>query len=279
MIIYGDILFILNLTIDYLLITLTAVILKINTSLLRQLIASVLAGLSSFYIFIESKSVIIDLLYRFAVAVIIWAVVMGSKYRKKILKAVCVYFTIGVLLSGAVIFIANTFSVAGLAVNNTFFYVGISPIMLITLSVIFYFSVKLVYRVRRNYKAIKFCDVKITLNENHAQYSALIDSGNSISDILTDSEILISSEKVVKDLTGVDSSSIFSNEGLKKRCRLIPAGTVSGETVLPAIRCDKAEIFCNQNIYELKRPIIAISKHINSEDYDIIISQGVLEGR
>ncbi len=279
MVIYGDILFILNMTVDYLLISLTLMILKMNTSLFRQIVGSIFGGLSAFYIFIESGIIIIDLLYRMTVAVIIWIAVIGFKHLKKLLKAIAVYFFVSVLLSGIVIFIADTFSADGVIINNTFFYIGISPILLIALSVIFYLTVKFIYRVRKNYKGEKLCQIKISLSGSQAQYSALVDSGNSISDVLTDSEILISSEKVITELTGVDSNGVFLDEKLKQRCRLIPAGTISGDAVLPGVRCDKAEIFCNESIYELKKPIIAVSKHLNSDKYDIIIPQGILEGR
>ena len=278
MVIYGDILFVLNMTVDYLLIGMTVTILKIDAKLFRQILASVLGGVSAFYIFIESGIIVIDLLYRLVIALLSVMIVVGAKHPQRMFKALAVYFTLSLLLSGITGFISNTFKVTQLAVNNTFFYVGISPLMLIGLSVIFYFTVTVVNRVRKNKKVFDCCRVSITVLGREENFSALIDSGNTITDVISNSEIFIACENVPEKLLGMKIENIFENDELTARCRLIPTSTVNGRAVLPAIRCDKGVISYNGKTFELNKPIIAVSKYIKSEEYDLIVPQGVLEG-
>ncbi len=279
MVIYADILFILNMIIDYLLINLTLCFIKKQVGLIRQIISSVIGGLSSFYIFFESEIIIIDFAYRLFIALVMMLVLLGFKRIKTTIKATVVYIVISLTLSGVIGLIATSFSVRSVALNNTFFYVGISPVMLAALSAVFFIISKVIYRLRKNTQDAEFCEVVLEFADNSIAMNGLIDSGNSITDILSDSEIFISEEEALVKLTGMRINELFSKDEFKMRCRLIPTQTVGGQTTLPAFRCDKGRLILKDTVLEFDKPILAISSNLNSDDYQIIIPKGALRGR
>lgn len=278
-VIYGDILFIVNMTVDYLLIGLTAVMLKRETRLLRQISASVLGGISAFYIFIETENFLIDILYRIVISTVLSFIAFGFHGVRKFVRAIFVYLMLSFLLCGIADLTVSLFKNPAVTVNNTVIYIGISPILLIVISVIFYFISKLIFNLKKNSFAGEICKVRVVLGNNEAVFRGLIDSGNSISDAMSDSEILIASERVIKSLCGCGIEEYFEGVENKQRCRVIPISTVSGSALLKGVRCDRA-VFSEKGISaELVKPIIAESREKFNDEYEIIVPMGALKGR
>ncbi len=278
MVIYGDILFILNMIIDYLLLGLTAVVAKRDLGLLRRIIASLMGGLSSFYIFVESENIVIDLLFRLTVAIIMILTVFGFKNIRILIKSLFIYYSFSVFLSGVSILLSNVIKTNVIEINNTYFYIGISPIILIISSVIFYVCLVLFFRIKKGSDGTTECSVTLFYKYNSICLKGLIDSGNSICDLMSDSKILISSEKTIKLLTGTDIESYFLLPENADRCRVIPASTVAGNTVLKAVRIDNARLVISNKEYSFSKPIIAVSANLKDQNYDLIIPKSAIEG-
>ncbi len=278
MVIYGDILFILNMIIDYLLLGLTAVVAKRDLGLLRRIIASLIGGLSSFYIFVESENIVIDLLFRLTVAIIMILTVFGFKNIRILIKSLFIYYSFSVFLSGVSILLSNVIKTNVIEINNTYFYIGISPIILIISSVIFYVCLVLFLRIKKGSDGTTECSVTLFYKYNSICLKGLIDSGNSICDLMSDSKILISSEKTIKLLTGTDIESYFLLPENADRCRVIPASTVAGNTVLKAVRIDNARLVISNKEYSFSKPIIAVSSNLKDQNYDLIIPKSAIEG-
>jgi hypothetical protein len=67
------------------------------------------------------------------------------------------------------------------------------------------------------------------------------------------------------------TSSLFENENLNSRYRILPLKTVSGEATLEGYRIDKAVIKTESKTVEISRPILAISK-TDAEDIGVIVN-------
>ncbi len=276
MIVYGDILFILNMIIDYLLLSAVLAVMRSESGILRQIFAAAVGGLSAFYIFYESGSAITDILYRIITSFIMLGVLFGLGNFRKLIRGFIYYIGFSFLLGGIAELTASQLTLPMLAVNGGYFYIGISPIMLIVLSVLFYLVLRLITRIRKNRSSVETCKIEITLKNKSECFDALIDSGNTICDILSDSEILIVSERVIKALCGEGLTEYLKKEENKNRCRIIPTETVKGRAVLYALRCDGARLFVEKKDIKLNRPIAALSESLD-EDYDVIISKGIID--
>ncbi|MBO7218277.1 MAG: sigma-E processing peptidase SpoIIGA [Clostridia bacterium] len=279
MVIYGDILFIVNMTVDYLLLGLTALILKREILLWRQIAAAAIGGISSFYIFIETENFFLDILFRIVVSAAMALIAFGFKSIRKFIRVNILTLILSLLLSGIAEFLASIFKSRAVILNNTVLYIGISPIILISVSVAFYFSVKLFFRIKKNSMGNEILTVKISIGNKEVSFMGLVDTGNTVTDPLSNSEILIVSKNVIGQLCGCDIDEYFEILENKARCRLIPVGTVGGNTLLKAVRSDKAVITGRESPTILKNPIIALSKQNFLGEYEIIIPEGAMKGR
>ncbi len=277
MVIYGDILFIVNMIIDYLIIGLTATVVKKIVGLKRRLLASIIGGISSFYIFVESGLLIIDLAFRFCSAVLIIVSAFGFKNIRASLKALFVYYFFSIFLFGTAHILSVWVSAENIKVNNTYYYIGVSPLLLILFSTLIYIILIVFIRIKKGNDGAVYCEVTISLEGQTVSCKGLIDSGNSVTDILSDSTVFIASHDLFKRVAGCSIDDFFNNNESVKRCRVIPTKTVSGDALLKAVRCDYSKIKTDKRIYKFERPIVAVSTNM-ADEIDIIIPKEALEG-
>ena len=259
MVIYVDVLLIVNFLVDYFLIQTVEFITKSKTKVYRCIIGAFIGSLSSLYIFWGIDSVVFDLLLKIIFCCVCTIVVFGFKNIKSFLKYVTTIFIVTALYGGIMKAVLNIFKPKGLYIKNSVVYLNISPLLLIGFTVVFYF-VFLGFSLIFKSSSIKSerCDIELYANNNKTKFTAIIDSGNSINDVFGKSDIIIVDKSVYTALFGF--GNMDNNPELLKRYRAVPCGTVGGNEILDGYRCDKAKITSSNNVLELDRPILAISK-------------------
>lgn len=272
MVIYADVLIVVNILVDYFLLKATARIVHKNPGLIRLLAGSILGGLSALYIFLPSQNLIIEFLVRLGISLILCLVTFGFTSLKSLLKNTAVLFAVTFGFAGAMLGLWHIFEPEGMAVNNSVVYFNISPAVLIGLTAAFYVIVSVLrYILQKNSATAKECKIRVTVGESSAETNALIDTGNSISDALGMSEVIIVDKAFAQRLLG-DLENRSDNSDLVARYRVIPCNTVSGNTLLEGYRCDKAYIKCEENVTEINRPILALSKTPLDKECEAIIN-------
>lgn len=270
MIVYADILIILNMLVDYFLLLSTASFVGKKPKLWRMLLGAFLGGVFSLYIFLPQSPIIIEFIIRIIFCSIISFCVFGFLNLKAFLKVVGVFFGVNCLYAGLISAIWKIFKPKGLVINNSVVYFDISALTLIVSTVIFYFLFIFLSRFfASNGKMSEKCFITLLAEGNKSSFTAIIDTGNSVSDIFGNSEVIIVDKAVLYQLF---SETEIMNEGIKNRYRVIPINTVSGGDVLEGYRCDYAELIRDKEKIYLKNPIIAISKTSFSEDYIGIVN-------
>lgn len=235
-----------------------------------MLLASLLGGISSLYIFLPKTSLLFEIFYRVFVCFALSVILCGIKRPKKALFSGVVIFLVTCAYTGVMMALWFIFKPNGLLINNSVVYFDISPIILLIFTVVFYlvFSV-LNYFFKTTSKLSERCNLKIFAMENCVELTAIVDSGNSIEDNLSNSEIIITDEKQIRCVFG---KNYHQNEQIKNRFRKIPCGTVTGKDLLDAYRCDYAIVQSKDKKVRLEKPILAIS-HINfNDDYSAIVN-------
>ena len=272
MVIYADILILVNTVIDYFLLRASMRLLKLNCRLLRIIAAAFTGGISSLYIFISENIILLDVFYKLAVCFILSAVCFGIKGIKPFLKNSFVFFGVTCLFAGAMWAVFSLFSPKGMAVRGAVVYFNISPVVLIVSSAAGYLLITLFEKIF-SCKFLNAKSVEITLEAdgNSVSTSALCDSGNSLTDIMGLSVIIIVDKSVADSLFKTE----VSMHRLKSRYRAIPAGTVSGSQILDGYRCDRAVIKQSEKSTVLTKPVLAISKTPIS-DHGAIINPDIL---
>ena len=281
MIVYVDSLILLNFYVDYLLLLATQKLCKLQSGFWRRVLAALFSSLCSLLIFLPELNMILNFSVKLAVACI--TVLIAYRFIKafEYIVAVVCYLASTYLFCGVSMFLYSLLQPANMSVNNSVVYYSISPLFLIVSTSVCYIFI-CVYRhffVKKNdiqNKAI----AEITYNDKSICISALIDSGNMLTDIYTDIPVTIIDESIFSHLTGFYKSNFMSGamENAEKinGFRLIPVSTVSDDGFLIGFKADFIKISFNGVNYEVKNPVLAVSSTKISGCYSAIISENLL---
>lgn len=274
MVVYADVLIVLNLIVDYFLLALSAKLLKSNPSVGRLLSGAGVGAISSLYIFLPSCGFIIEIGVRFIICAAMTFGCFGFHSAKRFFRSMAVLFAVTCGYAGGMIALWYLVRPNGMIINNSVVYFNISPLFLIVFSIIGYFISVLLRSLLSKHAALsETCEITVYADGNSTGMTAIVDTGNSIEDVFGTSEIIIADEGAVQSLFG----DFRNDESLKCRYRALPCSTVSGEDLLDGYRCDKACISHNGKITELKKPVLAVSKTRMTGDYSAVINPKSLE--
>ncbi len=271
MVVYADILVILNLIVDYFLLSASAAILRVKLSVFRQLASAAVGAFSSLYIFAPNFGIFIDVLFRAAVCAVMVLCAFGFGGAKRFFRAAGVLFLVTCGFGGIMTAVWSAFRPKGMTVVNSVVYFNISPAVLIGASVIAYLIFILLRAIlSKTSELAERCEITVTAGENSITMEGIVDTGNSIRDYLSGSEVIIADGEFVKTLLGSDNP--VTDIRLKKRYRILPLSTVSGGGTLDGFRCDSAVITDGERTVKLEKPILAVSKTPLRDDYQAIIN-------
>lgn len=276
MIVYADILIVVNLIVDYFLLKVSGKILKIKPKMWRLLLSAFAGGIFSLYIFFPQRGILIELIVKLSMNSVMSLICFGFRSFKMFLKSSGVLFASTCIYAGIMIALWQILKPKGMVINNSVVYFDISPITLIITTVAGYFLYILFSKIFTSSSALaQRCEIKLWVEGKSVNATAIIDTGNSVKDVFSSSHIIIVDKAVI--------SALFQNFGteykekMQSRFRAIPCGTVSGGDLLEGYRCDAAEIFYENRVTKLNKPIAAISKLPLKENYSAIINPETLE--
>ncbi len=275
LIVYADVLIFLNTLVDYFLLLVTAKLSGERASALRVVLAAVIGGISSLYIFLPKVSVVLELLYKSAVAFCLSAVCFGISGFKRYLKNTGILFLITCGYAGVMFALWTVFKPYGMVINNSVVYFNISPTVLVICTALGYILFSIVWRIfKKSSRFATECDITVFADGRNISLNAIVDTGNSIEDIFEKSEVIIADKRQVGALFG--NIDFNQNTKLKRRYRILPCSTVSGYDTLDSYRCDSAVINCDNKKTVLQKPLLAVSKSDLGDGYNAIINPKIL---
>lgn len=272
LVVYADILIVLNLIVNYFLLLGSAIVLRRKIKIFRGLLGSLAGAIASLYIFLPQMSVAAELAYKIVLCLLMTLIVFGIRSTRQYIKAAVVFFVVSCGYAGVMIAVWHIFKPNGMAINNSIIYFNISPMVLILCSVAVYAVFSISFKLfGRTAIDARDCEIRITVGERQTEFRAIIDTGNSVSDIFGKSEIIIADESVVCDLF------VERNIDTDIRYRAIPFNTVSGCGILEGYRCDSGVVKSGKKTVLLKKPILALSKTPIREGYYGIVNPKILD--
>ena len=276
MIVYADILFVVNLIVDYFLLKITLKILKTSPKTWRMVLSAVTGALFSFYIFLPPSAFIIEILVHLLMSVVMTLVCIGFRSLKFFARAIVTLFVVTCGYGGIMTALWQAFKPKGMIINNSVVYFNISPVVLVGTTVLGYFLYMIFSKVfALSSKEAQRCNITLYALGKSVGVAAIIDTGNSITDVMSNSEIIIGDKAVGIALFG--NLEVAKNPLLATRYRTVPCDTVSGKGILEGFRCDFCHIYLKERSLTLLNPILAISKTPIKEDYSVILNPKILE--
>ena len=254
MIIYIDILIILNMFVDYLLLLSCSILLKIKLKKLRLILGAVVGSLFSLFILLPELNVFLNLFLKILSGSFLVLIAFGFKEKLVFLKAVIIFFGENLIFIGMTFFIWVFVSPPSMFFKNGVTYISISPFVLIVSSLFAYIATSIIdFFLSRRVNSKKIYKIEVEFNGNKIFLDALYDSGNCLVEPFSGKPVCVCEyRKLIKffsDEFVKFFEDFFKNVGcvenlnLKKKIKLIPCDTVSGSIVLPA--------FCPQSFYVL----------------------------
>ena len=274
--VYVDVLLVVNLIVDFFLLKITFKLLKTDPKPIRVLISSGIGAVSSLYIFFPESGAFIDITVQLIISSLMMLSALGFKTLKYFLRSVAVFFTVTCVYGGIMTALWQVLKPKGMVINNSVVYFNISPLVLILSTVSGYFLYLFLNKILAlPSKTAKKCSLNLYALGKSVGLTGIIDTGNSITDVLSNSEIIIVDKAVAVSLLGRED---FSNDPLyATRYRTIPCETVMGRSLLEGFRCDMGEIRFEDKVIPLTNPVIALSKTPIKENYSAILNPKILE--
>ncbi len=275
MIVYLDVLIFLNTLVDYFLLLATAKLIGEKTKTFFVVIASFLGGLSSIYIFFPKQLNIVEFFYKTAVAALLSLICFKWRGIRHFLKCTAIFLAISCVYGGIMFALWQIFKPYGMVINNSVVYLSISPLQLVVFSVLGYIAFSVFFKIfKRSNPSAERCTVKVNADGKEILLEAIIDTGNSIEDIFSDSDVIIADKDKVTSLFGSLETAIAGKNA--SRYRILPCSTVSGDSTLEGFRCEKATVKTSEKTIDLHKPILAVAKTPLKDDYNAIINPNVL---
>lgn len=248
MIIYIDLLFVLNLWIDFLLLITTNIILKYEVSYRRVFIASLIGSFSTIFILIEN--VLLLFVFKIILCLVMQLIVNGYKGIKTLIENVFYFYLVSVILAGVV----SLFDYK--SINFYIYYL----LLILFTPIILYINNKQIKKLNVYYKDL----YNVTLFYKNKKYlfNAFLDTGNNLFDPYKKRPIsLIYSNRIKYNY----------EDGL-----LVPIETANYKSILKCIKVDKLVV----DNKEIKDAIVGLSnERFKIQDINMILHKDIIGGR
>jgi len=260
-VIYGDVLFLINFSMDFLTLYITAGILRISCRLLPMILSSSVGAVYAVAAVFFAADKITDIIICLAVSALISYIAFGWSGKRAFIRDTVTFIAVSMLLGGVMTVIFNflnrstgmTYSPDIFITDDSIYSVYSSvPLYFIVLSAfiaaVFTAAAAILSRKRVTAGSVT---VETEYRGKELRFEALLDSGNLLTDPLSGKPVVILSPNLFDSLTG--GKEKLMEGGMKARLRFIPAASISGDCVLMGIVPDHTVIDAKEKEVVLAR--------------------------
>lgn len=229
--VYLDVLVAVNIFTDFFLLLAVKRLLHLRAPYWRLILGSVSGGAAGLVALLPRLAPALNLLIDLASAAAIVFLAFGKAPPLNYLKRVAVYFLTSFLFSGVMLFICTVFKPNGIAVYNDVVYFNISPVLLIILTLLCYYILRLIKRLAKRDCAKRVCRAEITVCGKTLSFFALADSGCDVKEPFSGGDVLIAEAEILQNF-----------QLPHDKMRIIPFESLGGDGLLRGYPADAAVI-------------------------------------
>lgn len=239
LVVYVDILLILNTLVNYFILLAIRKITHSYTKRWRIALGAFVGGLSALLLFLEYLSIVMTIL-KILSGVVMVVVTFGFKPTKQFLKRLFFLFAITFLFGGVTYAIYIFFDKDILLYSNGIIYFDVDMTFLVICSVVSYLIITLITKYTDK-KSSKNKEYYVTIENNGKTLSniGLMDTGNNLREPFSDYPVIM-----------VDKT-LFNEIYTRETIRIIPVSTVNGESIIRSFKPQKVIIgnFSTDRVY------------------------------
>ncbi len=229
--VYVDVLVVVNMIIDLILLICTARLLHLKTKPPRMLIASALGGAVSLAALLPTFPFPLNLLTDISSAALLVFTAFGKTRLRTFLTRALTLFSVSFSFCGIMIFFCTVFRPKGVAVYNDVVYFNISPPVLILLTLLCYYMLRLFKKFTKGAIGKPVCTVALSDGGKEVSFNALIDSGCRVREPFSGEYVIIAERSCVNGIPFKEFSQ-----------RIIPFDSLGGSGVLHGMRVEEVKI-------------------------------------
>ena len=202
MTIYIDIVLIENLIMNYIILYGTGVIAKVPPKQVRIIIASLIGAIYAIIAYMSVLKIYSTFILKIILSIIIVYIAFYPKNIKKMLKQLVLFYLVSFVFGGAAFFLIYVVKPQEIIMKNGVF-VGTYPLKIAILGAVVGFNIiVLTYKIISNKLSKKslFCKIKIKLCNNELNTIALIDTGNLLTDPISNMPVIVVEHTVLYDI-------------------------------------------------------------------------------
>lgn len=288
MYIYAEYLLLENLAINYIILYVTRYITRTKTKSIRLFIGALIGSLYTLVLFFPSLKFMTRFSIKILISILIIIIAFNPEKLKGLAKLMSIFYLTSFVFAGACLSLFYFISKNQLNDIRSFVLKDF-PLQIIGVGI--FFSIALLKNIFQYYqnKIIKdnyLTTVSVFLNNRKVNFTALIDTGNSLKEPISDNPVIIAEYKVLKDILPksiekvylqdnnlcLDSiTDIMTQTQEKIRFRLIPYKSVGKNNgILLGFKPDKITVVNSQDERKIKEDVligIYNNKLSSEEDY------------
>ena len=281
MVVYADVLLIVNLFVNYVLLLCSSMIMKKHTQRLRMLLGAAIGAFYGFVVFLPELPSLAEFALRIATTVLIVLGAFGYKNLPSFLRSFFTFFAVSFAFGGIMLVLWVTVAPIGMIYNNGAVYFDIDLAVLAISTVVSFAVVSLIahFTARRAPKD-SIALVKISYKGKEVKLTALVDTGNSLCETFSGYPVVLgeaeSLEKIMPDAVRafIDGDDVSSSPEM----RLVMHKTVSDTGVLPVFRPDYIEVKSVSHSIKTSEVYVAVTKNnLARGEYEMILNPALFE--
>lgn len=277
-VIYIDILFCINLFINYFILLATSKILNISTKLYRLLLAATFGAFYSLVIFLPYFSNVLLFLSFLICSVVIILICFNFSSFKAFIKILVCFFIINLSFAGSLILLRRLFNIKAIIIKNGILYFDFSPITFIVSCIISYIIIRIaqMLNIKFRYKN-NTIPIQVFFNGKHLNLSSKLDTGNNLVEPFSSLPVIIVKKQSLEKF--LNCRELFSANLVKKlKVRMIPYKSVGkAGGILKGFKADYVCIFNEKTMNKRDAYIAICENNILPDEFDALLNPALLD--
>ncbi len=270
--VFGDILFIINFSMDFLSLYISGKILHLDMNKRSLLLSSAIGGVygvASLFIQGALPSAVLNIAVYLLMCFIAYKNIVLSQYVK-----LCVlFYSVSLLMGGAVTasysFIDSL--MADMWGSGTITQAKKVPFFLFVIIVVLCgVTAYVTGKIFAKSADVKDAYLTVVFEEKRVDMHVLIDSGNLLHEPLSGAPVILIKNEKFKKLTGCTAKTLLENEKLLSKTRFIPAHSAGGDTMFYGIVPEKVYIGTKKEKIPMKA-VIAVCDTTDFAQFDGVV--------
>ena len=283
LVVYVDVLTVINLFVNYALLLCSSLIMKMRISNVKLLLGALVGSLYGLAIFLPQAAWYLELFMRVGSGALIVLISFGYKNMRRFMRCFFTFFAVTAAFGGIMLALWLTVAPTGMLYNNGAVYFDIDISVLAVSTVICFTLVSVVSKIiGRKAPANSVYNLNLTAGGKRISGVALCDTGNSLCESFSGYPVVIGEYDTLTSVLPQSIINYYENPtgaANAENLRVVVYKTVAYVGILPAFRPDSIELSSIDKKIKTDEVYIAVTRNrLGGGEFDFILNPKLFDG-